>query len=117
MPEAHEHGKKSMINVVLADKNALYRAYMPFVKGGGLFVTTEHQYEQGDPVFIRLKLPDDPAPVPVACKVVWLSSSLTGEKGFCGAGLQFTDDDGRVKTRIEHYLAGVLGSDKPTDTM
>lgn len=107
--------KKSMLSVELPDKNALYRAYMPFLNRGGLFVSTEHRYELGDSVFIRLTLPNEPDPMPVACQVVWLAPSGSGV--MLGAGLQFVDNDDQVKSKIETFLAGVLASDKPTDTM
>ncbi len=107
--------KKSMISVELADKAALYKAYMPFLNSGGLLVSTEHQYELGDSVFIRLKLPDTINPVPVACKVVWLAPFEVGM--LLGVGLQFVDDDDQVKSKIETTLAGLLASGKPTGTM
>ena len=102
--------KKSMISVELSDEHALYKAYMSFLNGGGLFVTTGHHYELGDSVFIRLTLPNDSDPVPVACKVVWLAPAG-------GAGLQFVDNDDQVKSKIETFLAGLLTSNKPTSTM
>ena len=108
-----DNSKKSMISVVMPDKASLYSAYMPFLLGGGLFISTEHGYELGDSVFIRLKLPGEPDPVPVACRVVWCTLS---EKSLFGIGLQFLDDD-LVQGKIESYLIGSLGSDKPTATM
>ena len=111
----NEGNKKSVISVVMNDKQTLYQAYMPFLSGGGLFITTKYQYECGDAVFIRLKLPEETEPVPVACQVVWISFSEN--EATSGIGLQFLDRDDQVRNKIETFLAGILNSDKPTLTM
>jgi len=62
--------QQGIINLSIKDKDTLYRAYMPFVENGGLFIPTIKKYELGDDVFILLNLMDDTERVPVAGKVI-----------------------------------------------
>jgi type IV pilus assembly protein PilZ len=36
--------RQGIISLTIKDKSALYAAYMPFVKGGGLFIPTKKHY-------------------------------------------------------------------------
>ncbi|MEJ2425003.1 MAG: pilus assembly protein PilZ [Candidatus Thiodiazotropha sp.] len=42
--------KQGILSLTIKDKNALYAAYMQFVKFGGLFIPTTKQYRLGDEV-------------------------------------------------------------------
>ena len=50
--------RQGILSLVLKDKAALYAAYMPQVKGGGIFVPTPKRYALGDEVFVLLSLPE-----------------------------------------------------------
>ena len=43
--------KPGLLTLTIKDKSALYLAYMPFVKNGGLFIPTNSNYRLGDEVF------------------------------------------------------------------
>ena len=90
---------------------------MPFIKDGGLFIPTQKQYQLGDEVFLLLNLMDEPEKIPVAGKVVWITPKGAQGNRAAGIGVQFTGDDETAKNKIEAYLAGALGSDRPTHTM
>ena len=47
-----------ILTLNIKDKSALFSAYMPFVKNGGLFIPTSKEYRLGDEVFILLTLMD-----------------------------------------------------------
>ena len=53
--------RQGILPLTIKDKTALYSAYMPFVRGGGLFVPTAKRYNLGDEVFILLTLMDEHA--------------------------------------------------------
>ncbi len=115
-------GRQGILNLQIKDKASLYQAYMPFVKGGGIFVPTTKKYAIGDDVFLFLLIPagvDREEKVPVAGRVVWITP--TGAQGSrqAGIGVQFPDgaEGEAVRTKIESMLAGILGADKPTQTM
>ena len=61
--------RQGILSLAIKDKSALYNAYMPYVKGGGIFVPTAKRYMLGDEVFILLTLMEDKDRLPVAGKV------------------------------------------------
>lgn len=107
-----------MLTLTIKDKGALYSAYMPFIKNGGLFIPTSKAYNLGDEVFILLTLMDQSEKLPVAGKIVWITPRGAQNKRNAGIGVQFSDqDNGQTQKKIETYLAGALGADRPTHTM
>jgi len=47
------------ISLNIKEKSILYAAYMPFVKGGGIFIPTARSYKLGDEIFMLISLMDD----------------------------------------------------------
>jgi type IV pilus assembly protein PilZ len=110
--------RQGILSLTIKDKSALYAAYMPFIKGGGLFVPTTKAYRIGDEVFMLLTLMDDPEKIPVAGKIVWITPVGAQGNRAAGIGVQFSNqDDGAARNKVEGYLAGALDSDRPTHTM
>ena len=112
-------GRQGILSLAVKDKAALYNAYMPFVKGGGIFVPTPKRYFLGDEVFLLLTLPESSDRLPVAGKVVWVTPTGAQGNRTAGVGVQFADsNEGEVvRNRIETLLAGMLNADKATQTM
>lgn len=111
--------RQGILSLAIKDKNALYNAYMAFVKGGGLFVPTAKRYSLGDEVFLLLTLPEEKDRLPVAGKVVWITPTAAQGNRTAGIGVQFADsaDGDTARTKIESMLAGTMGSERPTQTM
>jgi type IV pilus assembly protein PilZ len=110
--------RQGILSLTIKDKSALYAAFMPFVKGGGLFIPTKKPYKLGEEVFMLLTLMDDPEKIPVAGKIVWITPVGAQGNRAAGIGVQFSDqDEGAARNKIEGYLAGALESDRPTHTM
>ncbi|MEO8671224.1 MAG: PilZ domain-containing protein [Tahibacter sp.] len=111
--------RQGILSLAIKDRGALYNAYMPFVRGGGLFVPTTKRYNLSDEVFILLTLMDEKDRLPVAGKVVWITPAGAQGNRTAGIGVQFNESsDGEMaRTKIESILAGILGSDRPTHTM
>ena len=112
-------GRQGILSLAVKDKAALYNAYMPFVKGGGIFVPTPKRYFLGDEVFLLLTLPDSSERLPVAGKVVWVTPAGAQGNRIAGIGVQFADtsEGEAVKNKVETLLAGTLNAEKPTHTM
>lgn len=111
--------RQGILSLSIKDKGALYQAYMPFLKGGGIFVPTLKRYNIGDEVFILLSLMEEKDRMPVAGKVVWITPNGAQGNRTAGIGVQFgeTSDGEVVRTKIETLLAGTLSSERPTHTM
>jgi type IV pilus assembly protein PilZ len=111
--------RQGILSLAIKDKNSLYNAYMPFIKGGGIFVPTVKRYSIGDEVFILLTLLDDKDRLPVAGRVCWITPPGAQGNRTAGIGVQFNDsaEGEQVRGKIETILAGVLSADKPTHTM
>src|SRR5215213_5303264 len=110
--------KPGLLTLTIKDKSALYLAYMPFIKNGGLFIPTNSNYRLGDEVFMLLNLMGEDEKLPVAGRVIWLTPKGAQGKRTAGIGVQFSDQDrGQTQKKIETYLAGALAGDKATHTM
>lgn len=109
--------KQGALSLTIKDRNVLYATYMPFMANGGLFVPTEDEYALGDEVFLLLRLMDEPAPIPVAGRVVWITPPGAEHQRVAGIGAQLSDGDDLLRTKIETYLAGTLKSGRPTHTL
>ena len=110
--------RQGILSLTIKDKSALYAAYMPFIKGGGLFIPTKKSYQLGEEVFMLLTLMDETEKIPVAGKIVWITPPGAQGNRAAGIGVQFSDqDEGVARNKIEGYLAGALESDRPTHTM
>jgi len=111
--------RQGILSLAVKDKAALYNAYMPFLKHGGIFVPTPRRYFLGDEVFLLLTLPESSERLPVAGKVAWVTP--TGAQGNrpAGIGVQFGEsaEGEAVKGKIEALLAGTLNAERATHTM
>lgn len=108
--------RQGILSLTIKDKNALYAAYMEFLKNGGLFIPTTKTYQLGDEVFMLLTLMDESERIPVAGRVVWITPERAEGNRAAGIGVQF-NDEGKARDKIEGFLAGALQSDRPTHTM
>ncbi|HET6545529.1 MAG TPA: PilZ domain-containing protein [Rhodanobacteraceae bacterium] len=110
---------QGIISLAIKDKGALFSAYMPFIKGGGLFVPTSKSYNLGDEVFLLLSLMDEADRLPVAGKVIWITPAGAQGNRTAGIGVQFNDsgDGDAARTKIESILAGIMSQERPTHTM
>ena len=111
--------RPSVIQLAIKEKAALYAAYMPFLKGGGIFIPTSRQYALGEEVFMLLSLMDDPNRLAVQGKVVWITPEGVQGNRTQGIGVQFTQDDtgASAKATIERVLGEALATNRPTHTM
>ena len=111
--------KSGVLSLNIREKSALYAAYMPHLKGGGLFIPTSKAYRLGDDVFMLLSLMEDAQKMPVAGKVVWITPAGAQGGKVQGIGVQFSADESgaQVKRKIENLLAAQLQSPNPTNTM
>lgn len=110
--------KPGVLSLAIKEKAALYAAYMPFIKGGGLFIPTSKPFKVGEEVFMLLSLIDDPLKLKVVGQIVWVTPTTQGSRPQ-GIGVQFSEKDGGLEARnkIEGILGNALKSSRPTHTM
>jgi len=102
----------------LQSQDDLYASYMPHIKGGGLFVRTEKNYQLGEEIFIALKLKSSAEKLSVVGKVVWVTPKCAQDGKAAGVGVQFVGENAAdIQAKIETLLVGLLNSDKHTDTL
>ena len=108
---------QGILSLTIKDAAVLYSAYMPYVENGGLFIPTNKKYNLGDEVFVLLALMDESEKIPISGKVVWITPKGAQGNRSAGIGVQFTEQNNSLIGKIETYLAGMLGSERPTHTM
>ena len=115
---ADKSEEKSPLTLIINDEVALYRAYMPFFKNGGLFVPTKDRYKLNQKITVLLSLMKKKQYKFVG-EVAWISPRVTQGGKEPGVGVHFNDnaDNILLKGRIERYLANKLQSTKMTNTM
>ena len=111
--------KGALLSLVVKDTAQLLEIYMPFLKRCGIFVPTAKRYFLGDEVFLFLTLPGSTERLPIAGRVVWVTSPGAQDNRVAGIGLEFPDGDagGVIRNKVEDLLVGMLNSDKHTLTM
>ena len=110
--------KQGILSLTIRDKSALYAAYMPFVKNGGLFIPTARSYRLGDEVFMLLTLMEEKEKMPIAGRIIWITPKGAQGNRTAGIGVQFSElDKGQTRNKIENHLAAALKSERQTHTM
>jgi type IV pilus assembly protein PilZ len=110
--------RPAVLSLAIKEKAALYAAYMPYLKNGGIFVPTNRPYKLGDEVYLILTLMDDPTKYPIAGRVVWISPA-GGTARTPGIGVHFPSDETGIAARrqIENLLGAALKSGRQTHTI
>jgi type IV pilus assembly protein PilZ len=111
--------RPGVFSLVIRSKSALYAAWIPLFKGGGIFLPSNRSHALGDEILVLLSLLDDPHRIPVQGNVAWINPAHGTGNRPQGIGVQLRDDDaGRdLKKRIEGLLAGALQSSRTTHTI
>lgn len=111
--------RQSILPVAIKDEATLYQSYMPFLKGGGLFVPSGKRYNLGDELFLLINLMDDKERLPVTGTVVWITPQGAQGNRVAGIGVQFAEsvEGEAARQRIEALLGARLASEKSTFTL
>lgn len=111
--------RPSVLSLNINSRSALYAAYIPQLKRGGIFIPTTRPYALGDEVFMLLSLMDEPGKLPIAGTVVWVTPGGAQGNKTQGIGVHFSDDESGLaaRSKIEQLLGAHLGSNRPTHTL
>jgi len=118
-PPAAAAPRPSIIQLAIKEKAALYAAYIPLFKEGGVFIPTPREYKLGDDVYVLMTIPDDTQRYPVAGKVAWITPPKAADNRTQGIGVRFPSDEKArlLKLKIEEILGASLSSERPTQTI
>lgn len=111
--------RPSVVQLAIKEKAALYAAYIPLFKEGGVFIPTAREYQLGADVYVLMTLPDDTQRYPVAGKVAWVTPARAAGNRTQGVGIRFPNDEKSrlLKLKIEEILGAHLASERPTQTI
>ena len=123
-PPASSHAattaaRPSVVQLAIKEKAALYAAYIPLFREGGVFIPTTRDYKLGADVYVLMTLPDDTQRYPVAGKVAWITPARAAGNRTQGVGVRFPNDEKSrlLKLKIEEILGSHLVSERPTQTI
>ena len=118
-PPVSAVARPSVVQLSIKEKAALYAAYIPLFKEGGVFIPTAREYQLGADVYVLMTLPDDTQRYPVAGKVAWVTPAKAAGNRTQGVGVRFPNDEKsrQLKLKIEEILGAHLSSDRPTQTI
>ena len=119
VPAAPASARPSVIQLAIKQKEALYAAYIPLFKEGGVFIPTAREYQLGADVYVLMTLPDDTQRYPIAGKVAWVTPARAAGNRTQGVGVRFPNDEKSrlLKLKVEEILGAHLASDRPTQTI
>lgn len=116
---AKHPARPGVLSLTIKERSALYAAFMPFVRGGGLFIPTTRPYQMGDQVYMLLSLMDDPSKLSLSGRVVWITPAGAQGNRQQGIGVQFDDNDSAhaARNKIESILGNSMKSTRQTHTL
>jgi len=116
---ATEKKRPTVLSLRIPDKQALYMAYMPYLKRRGIFISGNNKkLSIGDEVFLILDLWCEPEKVNVAGTVAWITPQNAQNGRKAGFGIQFEEKQSKmVSSKIERILGNSLNSKYATSTM
>lgn len=111
--------RPGVFTLTIRSKAALYAAWMPLLRGGGIFLPSSRSHALGEEILILLSLLDDPNKIPLQGNVAWINPPHGAGNRPQGIGVQLHDSEaGReLRKKVEGLLAGALQSSRPTHTI
>ena len=118
-PTSNAVARPSVVQLAIKEKAALYAAFIPLFKEGGVFIPTSREYQLGADVYVLMTLPDDTQRYPIAGKVAWVTPPRAAGNRTQGVGVRFPNDEKSrlLKLKIEEILGAQLSSERPTQTI
>lgn len=105
------------LNVEIEDVKELFRCYMPFVHGGGLFIKSNMPLKLGETVSVILTLPDALEPEMFDSEVIWVNPQGAQNVHPPGVGVLLNNKENKLQVKIEKLIGGMMNSPDLTYTM
>ncbi len=99
--------QRTILKLPLNDVAALHSSFMPFVRGGAIFVPTKSEsYNFGDEIIVSMHLKSTDKKLAIPGKVMWIAPESC-ERGTEGLGIQFI---GTTKAKVKLIIETMLGN-------
>lgn len=106
------------LSLKIKTNDVLYKAYMPFITNGGLFIPTTNKFTLNQEIYLHLQLPDTDTEYQLPGMIVWLTPTSAEQGWKPGIGIQFLGEQAsEIRVRIEQLLEGLLSLGEPTNTL
>jgi type IV pilus assembly protein PilZ len=111
--------RPGVFTLVIRSKSALYAAWIPLLKHGGIFLPSNRSHALGEEILILLTLLDDANKIPLQGNVAWINPAHSAGNRPQGIGVQLHDSEvvRELRKKVEGLLAGALQSSRPTHTI
>lgn len=96
---------KKTLKYQIQNQIELNFSYMPFIKGGGLFVPTNEKFLLGDTVALDLLLPGENEVKTIEGTIVWVTPQNSLYLIYAGVGIQFT---GENSSSVQEFIKSNL---------
>ena len=96
--------QKNVLPLTIQNRISLHATYMPFLKGGGLFVPTNNEYRFGDEVVVITTIVYLDKKIAIPGKVVWIAPKSGSNSQ--GVGVSFF---GPTQLKIKLAIESILG--------
>jgi Tfp pilus assembly protein PilZ len=101
-----ENINKPHIKDLTLNAELVAHSYMPFIKGGGLFIADHGaEYKLGEEIFLKIDLENYTEPFRIIGQIVWLSSEQDASDWSNGFGVQLLEEEGR---RFHQQIQSIL---------
>jgi len=103
-----EETTRTILKLPLNDVAALHSSYMPFVRGGAIFVPNDEtdKFKFGDEIIVSMHLKSSDKKLAIPGKVMWIAPQSC-ERGTQGLGIQFI---GTTKAKVKLIIETMLGN-------
>jgi type IV pilus assembly protein PilZ len=111
--------RPGVFTLTIRSKAALYAAWIPLLKNGGIFLPSNRSHALGEEVLVLLSLLDDPNKIPLQGSIAWINPPHSAGNRPQGIGVQLQDSEvvRELRKKVETLLAGALQSSRPTHTI
>lgn len=101
-----------------ADLVALKKAFMPFVRDGGIFIPTTEKFHLGELVQLTIQLPNHEKPFAFTGEIIWITPPSAQSENRAGVGIQCSGHEGETfQKKARELLAELKEESAYSDTL
>jgi len=91
---------ENIIQYIIKSQAELNLSYMPFIKGGGIFIPTEKGFLLGIHIIVDLQLPGRTEISKLEGKIIWVTPKNSRDQIYAGIGVQIVGDNANAMHQL-----------------